>query len=433
MSSAADFDGTLGRPVVDFDHHAPIDEVEPEQAYRELRESCPVAWTERHGGYWVVTRHGDVGRVLKDYEHFSSSLNEFVPEGVPFSIPADQMFANIKIPEGLDPPEHGKYRRLLQSVSGPKAVAALAPRIRFWCGHFIDEFIEAGECDLVGDLAGPVPAAVILEWMGLPPGEWRRIAETHQDFHALGRQLATSPDELDDPEMVADRDWLDDRITAEIAQRRVCPRDDVIGHLVRQTVDGDPISDEYLHSMILTTISGGVVTTTSLIASALMHLDRVPADRERLIADPGLWESATEEFLRRFTPVKAHARTVTKDTVVNGCPMRRGERVLASEASACHDEEEFPRADEVVLDRFPNRHYAFGLGAHRCLGMHFAKSEFKECMKQVLARLPDYHVIEERSVAYPSWPIIGGWSSMPATFTPGRRLGETGDSARSAY
>lgn len=424
MSDTIDMHEGLTRPVVDFDHHARISEIHPEQAYRELRESCPVAWTERHGGYWVVTRHEDVGRVLKDYEHFSSSLNEFVPAGVPFQIPPEQVFAKLKVPEGLDPPEHGKYRRLLQSMSGPKAVAALAPRIAYWCTYFIDQFIEAGECDLVYDLADPVPAAIILEWMGLPPDEWRRIAETHQDFHAQGRQTAATADELANPEMIADRDWLDHRITAEIAERRAHARDDVIGHLVRQTVDGEPIDDRYLHSMILTTISGGVVTTTSLIAATLLHLSRFHADRQRLIDDPGLWESATEEFLRRYTPVKAHARTVVKDTVVGGCPMKRGERVLASEASACHDEEEFPRAEDVLLDRFPNRHFAFGLGSHRCLGMHFAKAEFKECMRQVLQRMPDYEVNEDRAVPYPAWPSIGGWSTMPATFTPGTRLGE---------
>ena len=136
---------------------------------------------------------------------------------------------------------------------------------------------------------------------------------------------------------------------------------------------------------------------------------------------PGLLETATEEFLRLYTPVRTFARSVTRDTELGGCTLRKGDRVLLSELSASHDEHEFADADRFVPDRFPNKHLAFGMGIHRCPGSHLARVEFKRIVSEVFRRMPDYRLVEEEIRAYPNWATIGGWLTVPAVFTPGKR------------
>jgi cytochrome P450 len=165
------------------------------------------------------------------------------------------------------------------------------------------------------------------------------------------------------------------------------------------------------------------------MTSTLVHLSQHPDQRRRLIKDPSLWETATEEFLRRYPPIRSHARTVTAAVEIGGCPMRPGDRVLISERSACHDEEAFLHADEVILDRFPNRHVAFGLGIHRCAGMHLARLQYRQLVTAVLARMPDYRVDETQLAQYPVQGAVAGWASAPATFTPGPRRLDPGASA----
>ena len=142
--------------------------------------------------------------------------------------------------------------------------------------------------------------------------------------------------------------------------------------------DGVPIAPDDAEAVVLLTIGGGVDTTTSVTSAALLHLSRHPADRQRLVAEPDLLDSAIEEFLRVYPPARTHARTAVRDTELGGCPVAKGDRVLLSEVSANHDESAFPDADRFVIDRFPNRHVAFGLGIHRCPGSHLARAQFKD-------------------------------------------------------
>jgi cytochrome P450 len=150
-----------------------------------------------------------------------------------------------------------------------------------------------------------------------------------------------------------------------------------------------------------------------------MH--RHPEDRQRLIENPDLIDRAMEEFLRVYPPARTHGRTVVEDTELGGCLLRKDDRLIISEVSACHDEDTFPDADQFVMDRFPNRHVAFGMGLHRCAGSHIARLMFKEMITQVLERMPDYQIVESGLQEYPNWAILGGWSTVPITFTPGKR------------
>ncbi len=397
--------------VVAFDHYSHRSLQESDRAWEALRRTCPVAWTESNGGHWVLSDYASVAAAFRDWETFSSARTE--PEVSSLTIAPNRL--PPLYPEELDPPRWHPLRRILSELLSPGAVERLQPRIEHWVTHYIDQFIESGHCEMAHDIACPVPAAVILEHLGFPEHEWPRISGA---FHGIGAFPRGSPEFAG---AVADMGWVVSRVSQEVALRRESPRDDALSFIARHDVDGRPVAHEEAEAVVTLVIGGGVDTTTALTSAALVHLARHPDDRERLRRDRSLLPGATEEFLRVYPPARSHARTVAKDCEFGGQHLARGDRVLLSEVSACHDERAFPSADGFVIDRFPNRHLAFGLGIHRCPGSHLARAQFFEIMSQVLDRLPDYSVDAEGIVEYPNWASIGGWAAIPARFTPGRR------------
>jgi cytochrome P450 len=397
-------------PVVEFDHHSAGFAADPIGAYRELRERCPVAWTDAHGGYWVPTRYDDINAIARDDATFSSARSEYGGEGTAFIIPKRP--GMVQIPLELDPPESLPYRRLLNPILSPPAVERLAPVISRITAEAIDRFIERGRCDFVADLANPVPACVTLEWLGFPTDEWERFALPLHDIFAA----VPGSDRLARGE--AGLGWIHEQIRGVITERRARPRDDAVSFMVAQQVGDRPVSDDELSSVIFLVILGGVDTTTSLTAQTLVYLDAHPDARARLAGDERLVAWATEEFLRVFAPSQAMARTVTADVEVSGCPMHRGDRVLVPWVAANFDPAVFDQPDDVIFERSPNRHTSFGAGVHRCAGAHLARAMFKEMVTQVLARLGDYQVERAGLVAYPSRGNQTGWDAVPATFTP---------------
>ncbi|WP_009475987.1 cytochrome P450 [Rhodococcus sp. JVH1] len=410
------------RSAVDFNHHFLADGNAPEDAYRELRNSCPVAWSEEHGGYWIVTKHEHVSKVFQDYKSFTTARNPETPDLTNLSIPPSPF--KIQVPEELDPPDFLPYRRLLNGVLSLQKVqeGPLSARARYWVDWHLDQVIETGECDLVYDLASPVIGAVVLEWLGFPSEDWRRISESFHDAVGYPPESERAQKAFADIAVFQAR-----RITEEIAIRRRelaegTPREDAMSYLVAQKIDGEPMTAEMAEAMVRLLIAGGVDTTASGSTSTLVHLHQHPDHREELRQNPELWGTAVDEFLRRYPPVLGHGRTVAQDVEVGGCPMKAGDRVLVSEASACWDEDEFPNADTVVLDRFPNRHVAFGLGIHRCPGMHLARYVLQHLVGQVLVRMPDYLVDETAAHRNANQAGMAGWASVRATFTPGERI-----------
>jgi cytochrome P450 len=251
---------------------------------------------------------------------------------------------------------------------------------------------------------------VVMEWLGWPEDEWVLAAST---FHEMARHEWFSAGFVDAGRRFG---WLAGRIREEVADRRAAPRDDVLSTIATAVVGDEVISAPDAEAIVLLLIGGGVDTTTALTSAALVHLGRDLDLRARLIDEPDLLATATEEFLRVYPPSRTHARTVTRDVELGGCRLRAGDRVLLGEASACHDAREFADADRFVADRAPNRHLAFGVGIHRCVGAHLARVEFAEIVTAVLERMPDYRLGEV--VEYPNWAAIGGWAAIPVTCTP---------------
>jgi cytochrome P450 len=405
-------DGAQGRqPTVDFDVFVQHSMADSDEAWRELREGCPVSWTAHNGGHWTLAGYEDVTTAFRDWETFSSERPD--PERCAISIAHSPL--PVLLPEESDPPRWHGYRRILAELLSPGAVERLRPRVEYWVEHLIDQFIETGRAELAHDLAVPLPSMVTMEWLGWPRDEWLPAAST---FHEMAKYVPGSPGYA---EAGARFGWLAGRIAEEMADRRRHPRDDAMTRIAAHEVDGERLPLEVASSIVLITLGGGVDTTTALTSAALIHLGRHRDDRDRLVADPALLDMATEEFLRLYPPARTHARTVARDTEFAGCAMRTGDRVLLSEISANRDEGSFPDADRFVIDRFPNRHVSFGVGIHRCPGSHLARLEFKTMITRVLERLPDFALDDGEVVEYPNWSMIGGWAAIPVTFTPGAK------------
>jgi cytochrome P450 len=407
------------RPTVDFDHHDPDWHAERVERWAGLRD-CPVAFNERYGGFWVVSGHEEVAAVSRDAATFSSRHTPEPEDGVRWlgiaGIPRARTIPTQGIAE-VEGPTHQALRRAMNPYLVPQAVEDLRLLMEAATTWFLDERIESGAIDLVLDLANPVPAILTMALVGLPLDGWRPYADL---FHGT---IAHRPGEPEFDRAIAAVSGMLATLGAVAAARRADPGDDLLSALVLLEVDGRPLTDAELQGVLWNLIGGGLDTTTSLTALALHHLDAHPDQRARLAADPALLEPATEEFLRYFSVNETLTRTVAQDVDLGGQRLCRGEHLMLSWLSANRDEAVFDRADEVVIDREVNPHVAFGVGPHRCIGMHLARTMFKVLLGAVLARLPDYRVDREATRFYAGNPELNGVVTMPATFTPGPRVG----------
>ena len=395
-----------------FDHHSAEYARDWRGINSTLRDRCPVSHTDAHDGYWVLSRYADVAEAARDDATFSSYQE--LPDGTHTgaTIPAGPL---RQVPIEMDPPELFDHRKLLNARFSPAAVRTWEPFLRQATASRIDEVIESGHADLVRDIANPVPALLTLELLGLPQDDWQRFSDvTHQIVHTLPSSREHDAASMEFTGIVG-------QIAEVAARRRTQPGDDLISLLATAEINGEPLSDGRLLEMVTLVILGGVDTTGSLIGNALEWLARHPAERDRLRGNPDQLPQATEEFLRYFSPVPGLARTVTRPCTVGGQELAPGDRLFLSWSSANYDESVFERPDQVLLDRFPNRHQAFGLGIHRCIGSNFVRAEFQIVLEEVLRRLPDYTIDTAAAQPYPSIGIVNGWISLPATFTPGPR------------
>jgi len=259
---------------------------------------------------------------------------------------------------------------------------------------------------------------VTMDVFGFPLDEWRAFSDP---FHEMAFSSPSTPGFTE--RTGAFLDFFFRRVDEEVAIRRDAPQDDFLTHLATGTIEGAPLSREQIHDLAFNIMAGGVDTTTSLTSNTLLYLARNPAKRQQLIDNPGLMPLACEEFVRFFTPVQALARNAKHDVEVDGWQIDEGDRVLLAYAAGNRDPAAFDNPDEVRLDRYPNKHIGFGAGMHRCLGSFLARLMFQVMVTEVLGRMPDYRVIEEEAVPYPSVSKVNGWIHIPATFTPGKKVG----------
>ncbi len=412
------------RTVIDFDHHskAYAEQVDrnPTAYFQAMQTRNPVAWTNSHGGFWVVFRYADVRRVAEDDATFSSRHD--LPDGsTPFEGIVIPPSPGRTTPIEMDPPEFFDYRRMLNRRFAPAAVERLKPVMETFTNWCIDRHIESGRIDLVLDLASPVPALMTLYVLGIPLEHWPLYAEIG---HAV---VYTPPNSPEHPKVVAGDLRMREILLEIIRERRRNPGDgdDLITHIVNVQVAGRPLPDSELVEICALIVHGGVDTTTSLIAHSFDYLERHPDERRRLRGDPGLIPAACEEFLRYYTPTQSLARTATRDVELGGQLIKAGDRVMMCWASANHDPAVFDHPERIDLERFPNRHTGFGLGVHRCLGSNFARAQYAIVVEQALKRMPDYRLNRGQAERYETFGTINGYIKMPARFTPGTRSRES--------
>jgi cytochrome P450 len=402
-----------------FDHHDPefSQDGAPWEIYAALRERCPVAHTEAQDGFYVLSRYEDVARVAKDPALFSNRWGVTIP-GFPPDQPAPA--ESLNIPLGMDPPEFNAWRRMLNPYFSPQKAESRVPEMRAMVGSLIDDFVEEGQVDLYPALLSPFPALITCRILGLPEEDWHFFADpVHESLQSRADQTGrdqsygggSSPAMLDAVMRMV-----------EIArERRASGGDDMMSFLGRAEIEGRPLHEFEMAGICTVLLGGGVDTTTNAIGVSLVQISRRPELRQRLLADPGLIPSAVEELLRMWAPFQGLARRVMGDVEIGGCPLHEGDRVMLLWASANRDPAEFDRPDEVVPDRLPNRHLAFGLGPHRCIGAHFARAEMAVALEEVLRRLPDFEVDEDQLELQEDCGLIYGYKRVPVTFTPGKR------------
>jgi cytochrome P450 len=402
--------------VVDFDHHSDEFNLNELEVNVELRRRCPVAWNENYGGFWFVTSYDAVAQIARDGDTFAHKYEPNAADGVDYQgemgVPRPEGQPALGIGE-VDGPYHQALRRALAPFFSPRAVQEMRPFMEQSVHRFLDQRIGDGQMDLVLDYASPVPAILTMRLMGLPYDNWQRYANL---FHSV---MAVSQDSDEYASAIAEVPAMMDGLLKFAATRRVDPQDDLTSFLVQFEFDGKRLDDAQLLDILWNLIAGGVDTTTSQTALSLLHLGTHPDLRQQLIDRPELYDTAADEFLRYYSVNQQLSRTVTRDIVLGGQQLRRNDRLIISWLAANHDEQEFERPDEVVLDRAPNRHVAFGLGPHRCIGSHLARVMFGVMVKGVLDRIPDYRVDVGGVHEYLGNPSMTGLGKLPVTFTPG--------------
>jgi cytochrome P450 len=361
--------------ATDFDHLDPRWNDDPFPIWADLRQTCPVAHTDRFQGVYFPSRYQDIRAISYDTEHFSSRriiVRDQQPEH-PFPAP----------PITSDPPDHKGWKRALLPSFTPDAVAKLEPQCRALCDALIDGFIGTGGCDVAQAYTRHIPVRMITHMLGLPDADGALFIRWIHEILELGI--------TNEALAAASIREVSAYFAEHIAQRREHPTDDLISTLMDTSIDGEPVSEPHVLGMLRLVLIAGIDTTWSAIGSALWHLAKTPSDRARLVADPALLPVAIEELLRAYSPVTM-AREVVKETVVGGCPFQAGKMVLLSFPAANRDPAVFPEPDRVVIDRAENRHAAFGLGIHRCVGSNLARMEMTVAVETFLRRIPEFNL-----------------------------------------
>lgn len=393
------------------------------EIYAEMRESCPVAHSTEHGGFYALSRYRDVYEAAHKHDLFSSFPVTIPPFGNPTPM----------IPIETDPPMHRKYRTLVGARFSPKAVEELEPEMRRMVTALIDQVEGSAEADLAKAFAVPLPLRTILElFLGVPVKDWDMLKG--EFLHMLEPDPEAGDEENQERAMQAGLNcsmyfaqMLEDR-------RANGYGDDLISDLDQAELDGQRLSDDELYGFCLVLVPAGFDTTASVLSRLLLLFAEQPDVRDRLeaiVADPDRLDLAIEELVRFMPPQPGVARNVVEPCTFAGTELDKGDRLLLLWPSANRDPEEFPNPDEIVLDRQPNRHLGFGSGIHRCLGAHLARLELKVFLQEFLRRVPRYQVAPGKKAV---WHTGNTWGvrTVPVVFESWDTVaaGEPGGAAR---
>jgi cytochrome P450 len=362
---------------------------DPFALYRRLRDDDPVHWSPALKA-WVLTRYEDVKRVCLDETMSSDRLRPFFA-----TLPPQEAGRIAELIRVLtlwmvfrDPPEHTRLRRLSSKVFHVRAVQALRPNIESLSAWLLEQADEKsaprGEIDFIADFAGPLPALVIMDMLGVPRGELARVKHLSDEMALFIGSTRDSPEKYARAEAATHE--MAELFRALIAERRRAPKEDLLTALIQAEEDGDRLSDDELVATCVILLFAGHETTTHHIANGLKALLEHPGELERLRADRALAPAAVEELLRYDGPIGALVRIVREPHRLHGKELNPGERVFLLMNAANRDERAYADPDRVDLDRHGPPHLTFGYGAHLCLGFPLARLEGQIALPAVLAR-----------------------------------------------
>ena len=386
----------VGDFATDFDHIDPAWVTDPYPIWEDLRQRCPVAHSERYGGTWLPLTHDLVSEVAYDHEHFTSRsvvVSERRPG--PDDLPAP---IGVSPPISSDPPYHGLVRRMLLPAFTPKPIAALEPFTRDLCRELLDQTAGTSTFDAAVEYAQHIPVRVIVKFLGFP--------QSDADMFRSIIRLVLEEVDLPPDEREARFEEVDTYMDAQIEDHRAHPRDDLTSFLIDAEIGGQKLPVEQIRGTMVLLMVAGIDTTWSAIGASLWHLAQHPEDRRRLAANPELMDTAVEEFLRAYAPVTM-ARLVTTDFDFHGHPFKEGDWLLLPFPAANRDPAAFENPGLVQLDRTQNRHAAFGLGRHRCLGSNLARMELRVALEEWLARYPDFELSDPAAVTWSAGQVRG--------------------------
>jgi cytochrome P450 len=378
----------------------------PQEMYRAMRAASPVVSLEGMMTHVLTTKDAAMEAFHRPEVFSSAATIDTLPLGS----------VRPLIPLQIDPPEHVKYRKILDPLFAPRAMAALEEPVAALVNDLIDRFVDRGECDFSAEFSVPLPSQVFLTLLGLPRSDLDRFLAMKDGIirpdHVVGKPR-------ENPETLAYQNEIGqsiyDYFNRVLDERQLEPRDDLLTRFLDAEVDGQRLTRNDILDICFLFFIAGLDTVSASLDCFFGYLCEHPNQRAQLVADPSLVPSAVEELLRWETPVGGIARVATSDTEIFGCPIKQGDMVSISLGSVDTDEAALPDAYEVRFDREVNPHNAFGGGVHRCLGSHLARLELRVALREWHRRIPEYAVKEGHELVYT--PAIRSLDTFPMVFT----------------
>lgn len=375
---------------------------DPHAVYHQVHDKCPVTREAgMFGGSSVsLSRYDDVLWAFKHPEVFSSKNVVNIGNDVPL------------IPLSVDPPDHAKYRRLLDPQFSPKKMKDLEPEARKLVNEVIDGFIDKSEFDFHEEFATPLPSTIFLALMGLPQDDLPQFLRWRDDT------IRPVPDEFGDEaqKREAAGKAIEDYFEAQIEEKRLHPDDRLLSTIVHGEIEGRPLTHDELIGTTHLLLLGGLDTVTATLDCMIVYLSKHPDRRTALVQDGSLVAGAVEELLRHQSPVMMVPRIIAQDYEIDGVKFEAGDGATLLIGAANCDRSAFEDATDVRFDRESNRHLAFGGGAHRCLGSHLARLELTVALEEFHRRVSDYELAPHTEIAFS--PGIRQSENLHLRFTP---------------
>lgn len=373
---------------------------DPHEFYTWMRANAPVYFDEANN-VWGIAKYDDVKAIARDPKSFSSA-GGCVPGMGPMPMMID-----------MDDPHHSRRRKIVNKGFTPRQVRDLEAKVRAVCDEILDSVQPHGSCDLVRDIAAPLPMIMIGDALGVAPEDRADLLRWSDDMVSAQSNSASEDALLAAADAFAEYQAYAAKV---IAERRSRPVDvDLMSILVHAEVDGDALDDEELVQESLLILVGGDETTRHVISGGTEQLLRHPDQLEKLRQQPDLLPSAVEEMLRWVTPIKTMSRVVTADIEFGGQQMRQGQELVLLYHSANRDESVFDSPFDFDIERDPNDHVAFGFGTHFCLGASLARLEVRVMIERIVERMPDMELVGDT----PTRPanFITGFEAMPVRWS----------------